>query len=201
MDSNCTNSLLAKRIVFMVFVSPFSPPYREGMGVGLLQTLNRVGVLDDLDGVVLHLATGNELELRLVAEVAEVLAGRPADVHGLDVGCTELLSRFCAFAAEFHTEAAEFAQADDVAGEELLAETTDHVGDDTADGTLREGRVVVGHVLDELVVGEFGVSLCGTISLGAARFCANVGLLRAGLRAHDANRVVNHGIKSLKLIV
>ena len=169
--------------------------------MGLFEPLNSIRVLDDLDGVALHLARGNELELSLVAEVAEVLARTPADVHGLDVGCAELLSRFCAFAAEFNTEAAEFAEADDVASEELLAEAADHVGDDTADGTLRERRVVVGHVLNELVVSEFGVSLCGTISLGAAGLCANVGLLCAGLRAHDTNTVVNHGIKSLKLIV
>ena len=160
--------------------------------LALLQTLNRIRVLDDLDGVVLHLARGNKLELSLDAEVAEVLAGIPADVHGLDVACAEFLGRFSAFAAKFNTEAAEFAEADDVAGEELFAETTDHVGDDTADGALRERGVVVGHVLNELVVGEFGVGLCGTISLGAAGLCADVGLLCARLRAHNANRVVNH---------
>jgi len=162
-------------------------------GVGdLFQTLNSVCVLDDLDGVVLHLAAGNELELGLVAEVAEVLARIPADVHGLDVRCTEFLSGVCALAAKFHTEAAEFAEADNVAGEELLTKTADHVGNDAADGTLGERRVVVGHVLDELVVGELGVSLCGTISLGAAGLCANVGLLCAGLRAHDTDGIVNH---------
>ena len=188
----------------MVFVSPFFLPLEgesEGVWLALLQALNRVGVLDDLDGVALHLAAGNELELGLVAEVAEVLARIPADVHGLDVACAEFLSRFCAFAAKFHTETAEFTEADNVASEELFAETTDHVGDDAADGTLGKRRVVVGHVLDELVVSEFGVSLCGTVSLGAAGLCANVGLLCAGLRAHDANRVVDHGIKSLKLSV
>jgi len=185
-------------LVFLGFVSPFSPPYREGLGVGLFESLNRVGVLDDLDGVVLHLAGGNELELRLFAEVAEVLAGIPADVHGFDVAGTEFLSRVCALAAEFYTEAAEFTKADDVASEELLAETTNHVGNDAADGTLGKRRVVVGHVLNELVVSEFGVSLCGTISLGAAGLCADVGLLCAGLRAHDANTVVDHGFLKFK---
>ena len=160
--------------------------------LALLQTLNRVRVLDDFDGVVLHLAGGNELELGLVAEVAEVFARIPADVHGLDVAGTEFLSRVCALAAEFHTEAAEFTEADNVASEELLAETTNHVGNDAADGTFGERGVVVGHVLYELVVGEFGVSLGGAISLGAAGLCANVGLLRAGLRAHNANGIVNH---------
>ena len=165
---------------------------------GLLEALNRVGVLDDFDGVVLHLAGRNELELSLVAEVPEILARIPADVHGLDVGCTEFLGGVCAFAAEFNTEAAEFTEADDVASKKLLAETTDHVGDDTADGTLGEGRVVVGHVLYELVVGELGVSLCGAISLGAAGLCANVGLLRAWLRAHNANTGVNHFFVKVK---
>ena len=166
--------------------------------LSLLQTLNSIRVLDDLDGVVLHLAGGNELELSLVAEVPEILARIPADVHGLDVAGTEFLSRVCTFAAEFNTEAAEFTEADDVASKKLLAETTDHVGDDTADGTLGEGRVVIGHVLYELVVGEFGVCLCGTISLGAAGLCANVSLLRAGLRAHNANRVVDHFFVKVK---
>ena len=178
----------------VVLILNFEFSHFELFRVGdLLQTLNSVGVLDDFDGVVLHLARGNELELSHVAEVAEVLAGIPADVHGLDVACAEFLSGFCAFAAEFHTEASEFAKADDVASKKLLAETTDHVGDDTADGTLGEGRVVIRHVLDKLVVGEFGVGLGGAISLGTASFCANVGLLRAGLRAHNANTVVNHG--------
>jgi len=164
----------------------------------LLQTLNSVRVLDDFDGVVLHLAGRNELELSLVAEVPEILARIPADVHGLDVGCTEFLSRFCAFATKFHTEAAEFAEADDVASKKLFAETTDHVGNDAADCAFGERGVVVGHVLDELVVGEFGVSLGGAISLGAAGFCANVGLLRAGLRAHNTDGIVNHFFVKVK---
>ena len=161
--------------------------------LALLQTLNSIRVLDDLDGVVLHLAAGNELELSLVAEVAEVLAGIPADVHGLDVAGTEFLGGFCAFAAEFNTEAAEFTEADHVAGEELLTETANHVGDDTADGAFGKRRVVVGHVLYELVVGEFGVSLCGAVGFGSAGLCANVGLLCARLRAHDTDGIVDHG--------
>jgi len=169
--------------------------------VGLLEPLNSVRVLDDLDGIALHLATGNELELGVFAEVLEVLAGRPADVHGLDVGSAELFGGLCAFAAELDAEASEFTETDDIAGQELLAEATDHVGENTTDGALGERGVVVGHVLYELVVGELGVSLCGTISLGAAGLCADVGLLCAWLRAHNANTVVNHGIKSLELIV
>ena len=164
----------------------------SGLGVGLLEPLNSVRVLDDLDGIALHLATGNKLELGIFAEVLEVLAGGPADIHGLDVGCAEVLGGLCAFAAEFYAEASEFTQIDDIAGEELLAEATNHVGKDATDGALGEGGVVVGHVLDELVVGQLGVGLCGTVSLGTARLCADVGLLDAWLRAHNANTVVNH---------
>ena len=54
---------------------------------------------------------------------------------------------------------------------------------------------MVGNVLAEIVEIEFVVNLCGAVSLGAASLCANVGLLDAGLRAHDANRVVDHFCK------
>ena len=76
--------------------------------------------------------------------------------------------------------------------EELFAEATNHVGEYATDGALGERGVVVGHVLHELVVGQLGVCLCGAISLGAAGLCANVGLLCAGLRAHNANTVIDH---------
>ena len=188
--------------VFLVCFSVLPAlPLEGGAGGGLwsswslLQTLNSIRVLDDFDGVALHLAAGNKLELGLVAEVAEVLAGIPADVHGLDVACAEFLGGVCAFATKFHTETAKFAKADDVAGQELFAEATNHVGDDAADGAFGKRGVVIRHVLDELVVGEFGVSLSGTISLGAAGLCADVGLLRAGLRAHDTDGIVDHFCK------
>ena len=72
--------------------------------LALLQTLNSVGVLDDLDGVALHLAVGHELELGFVAKFAEGLAPIDDGVDGLDVGNAEIFGGFCAFGREFNAE-------------------------------------------------------------------------------------------------
>ena len=157
--------------------------------------MNSVGVLDDLDGVCGELARGDELELGVLLHVLEVLAGRPADVHGLDVGGGEVLGGDGGFAVELDVELAQFAEADAVAGEELLADAVNHVGDDAADGALGERRVVVGDVGDELVEGELVVYLSGAERHGGVALC---GLFGSGLLGTDVDAVVNHGIRSLK---
>jgi len=157
----------------------------------LLKSLNSVLVADYLDGVGLCLAAGNQLELSVFAEVLKALTGIPADVYGLDVCGGEVVSRLGGVAAELVVEGAERAEVDAVAGKQLLAKASHRVGQDALDGTLREGRVVLGDVLTELVERQFVVNLGGSIGLGVG----DVGLLGARLAAGDVDTVVNHVCK------
>ena len=154
----------------------------------LFEPLNGVRILDDLDGIVLCFAVGDELEGGIVAEVLEALAGSPADVHCLDVLGREVVCSDGTLGLEFDAEVAHVAQLDAVASEELLAKTSHCIGQDALDCALRERRVVVGDVLAEVVEGELLVNLRRAVSLrlGDVRFQCS------GLRAHNTNRIVNH---------
>ena len=85
-------------------------------------------------------------------------------------------------------EGAESPEVDAVAGKQLLAKASHRVGQDALDGTLREGRVVFGDVLTELVERQLLVNLRCAIGLGVS----DVGLLGARLAAGDVDTVVNH---------
>ena len=102
----------------------------KGVGGFLLQPLNRVFVLDDLDGVGLCEAGRNELEGGLAAEVLELLAGFPADVDLLDVLGGELIDGASAFCLKFAVERAEVAELHLLALEHHLAEAGNGVGVD-----------------------------------------------------------------------
>ena len=150
------------------------------------------------DGFGLGLATGYEVELGDAAEVLELQAGSPADVHGLDLLGVELVGGVCAFASEFHTERAEVAQIDLVACQELFLETSDCISQDALHSALGEGRVVVGDVLAEVVQIEALVNLSRSVGLGGVSLLR---LLRARFARKDGDSIVNHGIKSLEFRV
>ena len=63
------------------------------------------------------------------------------------------------------------------------------------DGTLGEGRVVLSHVLAELVEGKHLVHLRRAVGFGLL----DILLLGAGLRAHDHDTVVNHFLLGFRL--
>ena len=136
------------------------------------------------------LRDGNQLELSVFAEVLKALTGTPADVYGLDVCGGEVVSRLGGVAAELVVEGAERAEVDAVAGKQLLAKASHRVGQDALDGTLREGRVVLGDVLTELVERQLLVNLRCAIGLGVG----DVGLLSARLAAGNVDTVVNHNV-------
>jgi hypothetical protein len=128
------------------------PPVGEELRLGLRLRLNKshvewllfkpldgVFVFDVFDGFFLAVAAGNELEGGFLAEVLELLAGLPVDFHCFDVGGVEFLCRLGAFGGEFHAEGAQVAQLHSVACQELLAQTTDCVGEYALYGALREG--------------------------------------------------------------
>ncbi len=115
------------------------------------------------------LRDGNQLELSVFAEVLKALTGTPADVYGLDVCGGEVVSRLGGVAAELVVEGAERAEVDAV---------------------VREGRVVLGDVLTELVERQLLVNLRCAIGLGVG----DVGLLSARLAAGNVDTVVNHNV-------
>ena len=112
---------------FQLPVLPLHGGVRGGL---LLQPLNRVFILDDLDGVGLCEAGRNELEGGLVTEVLELLARFPADVHLLDVLGRELIDGACAFGLEFAVERAQVSELHLLALEHHLAEAGYGVGED-----------------------------------------------------------------------
>ena len=150
--------------------------------------MNRIRILDDLDGVGLLLALGHELEGGVVAEVPEVLAGTPADVDGLDVLGGEVVCGDGAFGLEFGMERAEFSEGDLVACEHHFAEAVDGLSEDGCHVASVVGASVVGDVLGELVEVEALVDLADAVSLRLG----DVSLECAGLGAHDGDRVLNH---------
>lgn len=167
--------------------SPFTGEL-EGVLVFLLKSVDGFLVLDFLDGFGLCLLAGDEAEGGVVAEVAEVLAGCPADVDGLDVGCGEGVGGCCALGGQFVVEGAEFAQVDLVAEQELFAQAIDGLGEHGGDVGAVVGAAVVGDVLGEAVEVEVLVDLCSAVGFGLGDVC----LLRTGLRTHDNDAVVNH---------
>jgi len=155
----------------------------------LLEALNGLFVPDHFDGVGLCLSAGNEVELGFGAEVLELGAGSPADIHGLDLLRVELVGGVCAFASEFHTETSEVAQIDLVACQQLFLEASDCVSQNALDGTLRERRVVVGDVLAESVQVKALVNLSRSVGFGGVSLLR---LLRARLARKDCNRIIDH---------
>ena len=154
----------------------------------LLETLNGFGVLDDLDVVHLSGAAGDEVELGFAAEVLEAFARNPGGLHLEDVQGAEILGGNGSFGLELDVECAEVAEVHLVACEELFADASHGVGQHALDTALREGGVVVGDVLAEVVEGEDFVNLCGSVGLGLG----DVGLFRSGLGAHNCDTVINH---------
>jgi len=155
----------------------------------LFQALNGVLILDDLYCALLACAGGDELELCLVAEVLEPLAGNPFHIDLLDVGGGEGIGGLGSLGVEFGVEASEFSEVDFLAFENQLMETIDGLGDDGSDVCAVVGAAVVGDVLGELLEVEDLAHLRGGISLGFG----DVFLLGAGLGTHDDDTVVNHG--------
>ncbi len=71
----------------------------------------------------------------------------------------------------------------------------DGIYEHALDGTLGEGRVVLSHVLAELAESEHLVHLRRAVGLGLG----DVLFLRAGLRAHNHDTVVNHFLFGFRL--
>ena len=161
------------------------------MARDLLETMNCVGVLDNLDGVGLLAALGNEVELGLVAKILESFARTPSRIHFLDVCSGEIFGGDSAFSLEFDVEVAQVTEFHLVASEELLANTCHGIGQDALDTTLGEGAVVVGDVLTEIIEREDFVNLSGSVGLGLG----DVGFQGSGLRAHNCDTVINHSCK------
>ena len=69
-----------------------------------------------------------------------------------------------------------------------MADAGDGVGEDALDDALREGAVVVGHVLGELVEAHLVGDLSGAVGFGFD----DVGFLRTGLGTHNDDAVVDH---------
>ena len=151
-------------------------------------------VLDFLDGFGLSLAGGHELEGGFAAEVLELLAGIPADIDGLDVGGGEGVGSCCALALDASLEVAEVAEADALAFEQEFAQAADSEGEQADDVALLIDAAVVGDVLGEGVDVNALLGLNHAVSLGFY----DVGLLGAGLGAHDRDTVVNHNNEKLK---
>ena len=181
-------------------VSKLSPQRGELEGGFLLESLNSVRVLDDLDGVGSELAAGHEFELSLVAKVlaVEVDALSPSDVDLLDVLDGEVLGSDCALRGEAGAEGAHVAEGHAVAFEDKFAEACNCLLEDGVDVASVVNASVVGDVLGELFEGDVLTDLCLSVGHGGI---ALVGLLRSGFLALDGNTVVNHGFKSLGLIV
>ena len=120
----------------------------------------------------------------------KVVAGRPADVHGLAVGGGEGVGRLGAPGGELHVEAAELPEVDLVAQEHLFAQAVNGLGEHGRDVGAVVGAAVVGDVLGEGVHVEDFVHLSRAVGLRLL----DVFLLRSGLGAHDDDRVVDHNV-------
>ena len=155
----------------------------------LLESLNRFLISNDFDGVGLGLSAGYEVELGDAAEVLELQSGRPAHVHILDFLSVELVGGVGTITSKFYVERAKVAQTDFVASKELFPETSDCVGQNALHSTLREGRVVVGDVLAEVVQVEVFVNLSRSVGFGGVSLLR---LLRARFARHDCDRIIDH---------
>ena len=158
--------------------------------VKLLEALDGFAVADDLDGVFLSLAAGNQLELGFLTEVLAVEEGglAPGDVHLLDVVNGEVLGGDGSFGGEAGGKGAHVAQGDAVALEDEFLQAEDGLRENGLDVAVVVGTAVVGDVLGELAEGEVLANLRLPVGLGHG----DVGFLGAGLCALDGNRIINH---------
>ena len=166
-----------------------SPP-KGGRGV-LLESLNRVRILDDLDGVLSELAAGNQLELSYLTEIlaVELNGFAPNDVDLLDVIDGEILGGDCAFGGEAGAKGSHFSEGHAVAFEDKLLQTENCLGENCGDVAVVIDTAVVGDVLCELGQGEILANLSDAKCSGCV---ALLGFLRAGLLGFDGNTVINH---------
>jgi len=158
------------------------------MDYGLLHPLDGLLVLDLLELVSLLLTAGYELEGSFAAEVPEILARFPPDIHGLDVVGGEVIAGGSAFGLESYLEGTKVSKLDALALEQEVAETVDGDGEHTDDVALVIDAAMTVDVLCEGVDIEYFAVLCHAVGLGFL----NVLLLGAGLGAHDCDTVVNH---------
>ena len=166
-------------------IQGFPSPPKGGRGV-LLESLNRVRILDDLDGVLSELAAGDEVELSHLAEVlaVELKALAPYDVDLLDVIDGEILGGDCSFGGEAGAKGSHFAKRYAVAFEDELLQAENCLGEDSGDVAVVIDTAVVGDVLCELSQREILSHLC----LAVSHCCiALLCLLGSGLLAFDGN--------------
>ena len=147
-----------------------------------------LALLDGLEDGRLGRTRGNEVELGVGEEVAELAARLPADRDSLDVLRAELLRRLRALAAEREGEVAELAEADLLALQQLLAHAVYCHVEDRHDVSTGVGRAVVGDVAGKLldghhlgvlcrgeVVSDDGLDEC--LVLGVGRLALGLGLV------------------------
>ena len=153
-----------------------------------------LALLDGLEDGRLGRTRGDEVELGVGEEVAELAARLPADRDALDVLRAELLRRLRALAAEREGEVAELAEADFLSLQQLLAHAIYCHVEDGHDVGAGVGRAVVGNVAGKLlgahhlgvlcrgeVVGDDGPNEC--LVLGVGLLARGLGLVdtRLGL--------------------
>ena len=119
-----------------------------------------LALLDGLEDGCLGRTGGDEVELGVGEEVAELAARLPADRDALDVLRAELLRRLRALAAEREGEVAELAEADLLALQQLLAHAIYCHVEDRHDVGAGVGRAVVGDVAGKLLDGHHLGILC-----------------------------------------
>ena len=159
-----------------------------------------LALLDGLEDGCLGRTRGDEVELGVGEEVAELAARLPADRDALDVLRAELLRRLRALAAEREGEVAELAEADLLALQQLLAHAVDCHVEDRHDVGAGVGRAVVGDVAGKLldghhlgvlcrgeVVGDDGLDEC--LVLGVGRLALGLGLVDTRLGLVDLEEI------------
>ena len=159
-----------------------------------------LALLDGLEDGCLGRTGGDEVELGIGEEVAELAARLSADRDALDVLRAELLRRLRALAAERQGEVAELAEADLLALQQLLAHAVDCHVEDRHDVSTGVGRAVVGNVAGKLldthhlgvlcrgeVVGDDGLDECHV--LGVGRLALGLGLVDTRLGLVDLEEI------------
>ena len=159
-----------------------------------------LALLDGLEDGCLGRTGGDEVELGVGEEVAELAARLPADRDALDVLRAELLRRLRALAAERYGEVAELAEADLLALQQLLAHAIYCHVEDRHDVGAGVGRAVVGDVAGKLldghhlgvlcrgeVVGDDGLDEC--LVLGVGRLALGLGLVDTRLGLVDLEEI------------
>ena len=148
-----------------------------------------LALLDGLEDGRLGRTRGDEVELGVGEQVAELAARLPADRDALDVLRAELLCRLRALAAERQGEVAELAEADFLALQQLLAHAVDCHVEDRHDVGAGVGRAVVGDVAGKFLDGHHLGVLCRGEVVGDDGpdecLVLGVGLLALGLGLVD----------------